>query len=420
MKRPIIISLALCAASACNDSEKPGIADLGGMPANDAGSQNVTDLGGTPSFAVQLSDYMSAGVALIDGDGEVLSKKYISSGSAVAGLSRALHGDIALPTQPCDEGLLTVVARYGGNYVLQVDLDTAKVVGQIDTQGPSMGAAFNSNPQDILCLGGGAALVSRFEPNLDPMAAALDAGDDLLTVDLAKAGRVSRIDLSALRGKVGEAVAYARPGSIVRLGDHALVGLSRATGSFEGAEGMLAIVDLKSSAVTGFALPELRQCGTLTPVADRGDAVIVSCTGGTFGERATAGFFMVSLDSDGKAKVEHTYQSSDPLPSIYASPVSLGGTRLVGVALGDFATMAPDTAFVIDLASGEATALFSSALGGEIGSGAYRADTGLLLMPDAGKGVRVFNVGADAIEERETLALDAALPPRSVRPLRAL
>ncbi len=434
----IVLAIALGAAGACNDVADTGIDELdlpdagdSDADADDAGISDAgpADLSGKPSFAVSLSDYESAGVAIMDGEGKVLSPKYISSGTEVSGLSSALHGDITLPTQPCQQGLLTVVARSGGDYILQVDLKQSKVVRQIATQGAAGEAAYKSNPQDILCLGDGQALVSRFAPNLDPNASELDLGDDILRMNLESEERKSRIDLTAMRGLVegvdadGNAeqqTAYARPGSIVRVGDHAVVALARLTKSYVAAEGMLAIVDLKTDKVTGFELPTLRNCAVLVPVADRDDAVVLSCAGSPYGAAATAGLLLVSVDADGKAKVEQTYQADAKLPVIYAAPVSIGGTRVVAVATGSFKAMTPDTAYVIDLDNGETTELIMSGSAGELGvgaGGAYRPDTGLLAIPDGGKGIHLFEVSDDDVKETKLLPFDQALPVRGIRPL---
>ncbi len=422
MKRTtnIIVAIALAASGAASGA------------CNDTAEQGIENLSGEPTFAVGLSDYESAGVALLDGDGKVLSKKYISSGSALPGLSNALHGDIALPTQPCEEGILTVVARSGGDYILQVDLADGKVIHQIPTQGSSGEAAFSSNPQDILCLGDGQALVSRFSANLDPKADKLDLGDDILRIDLNAEKRKSRIDLSQFQGKADgfdmdgnsvEQIAYARPGSMVRVGDHAAVSLARLTDSYTAAEGMLAILDLNTDKVTGIDLPKLSNCAVLVPVAGRDDAVIVSCAGSPYGDRASAGLAFVSVAADGKAKVEHTYQADKKLPVIYAAPVSIGGTRVVAVATGDFTAMTPDTAYVIDLDSAETSELLTAGMAGDLGvgaGGAYRVDTNMLIIPDASEGIHVFKVTAVEVTETDLLEFSQKLPVRGIRPLVAL
>jgi len=443
MKFNYTILLGALLLSACGDDEEakdqPGtdmgdagageMESDGGSEAQDGGTDGPADLSGKPSFAVTLSDYESAGVALIDGEGEVLDEKFISSGSEVPGLSSALHGDIALPTQPCEAGVLTVVARSGGDYVLQVDLESGEVVHQVSTQGATGGAAYSSNPQDILCLGDGKALVSRFEPSFDPKAAELDKGDDLIRIDLESDKILSRIDLSKLRGKADgfdadgkpeEQVAYARPGSVVRIGEYAVVGLSRLTASFTAADGLLAIVKLSDDSVASAPLPEFKNCGSVLPVSGREDAVIVGCSGSPFADPMTSGFLLVSLDAEGKVSIEQSFKAKAKDPVIYAGAVSLGGTRMLGIATGDFTAGSPDTAYVLDLATGETSAVFSSALAGELGGGAFRAETGLLLVPDAGKGVRTFKVAADKLEAGEILDVPAALPARSARPLVAL
>jgi hypothetical protein len=406
--RAAITSAGIFLLCACNDTEATGIEDLAD----------------TPSFAVQLSDYESAGVALIDGDGKLLSAKYVSSATALPGLSASLHGDIALPTTPCDPTLLTVIARSGGDYVLQIDLENAEVVRQVRTQGDNVQAAYSGNPQDALCLDDGTMWVSRFEPNL-AAAAGMDGGDDLIVIG--EAGIDARIDLAKVRGKAmgfdadgnaEEQTAYARPSSIVRVGDRALVSTSRLTLSWTAASGMLAVVDLDTREVEGIALPGLFNCSSLTQVAGRDDAVLVSCYGSPYGDAATAGLAIVSLDAAGEATIERTYMADSGEPALFANVTSLGGSRVYVVATGDFTAGTGDQGFLLDLATGESTPLLMSTGPGVLGTGAYRSETGLLLVPDAEKGVHLFEVTDEGAEESGLVAMDAALPARSVRPLR--
>ena len=137
---------------------------------NDDPDTTIEDLTGVPSFAVQRSDYMSAAVALLDGDGNLLEESYISSGKTPPGLNSALHGDIVLPTTPCKADALLVIARFGGDYVFEMDLDENEVMHQVATQNSDLSdmAAYRSNPQDALCLGGGEVLVTRFAANPTP------------------------------------------------------------------------------------------------------------------------------------------------------------------------------------------------------------------------------------------------------------
>ena len=63
-----------------------------------------------------------------------------------------------------------VIARFGGDYVFEMDLEEGEVTHQVATQNSDLSdmAAYRSNPQDALCLGGDLALVTRFAPNPCP------------------------------------------------------------------------------------------------------------------------------------------------------------------------------------------------------------------------------------------------------------
>src|SRR5262245_47482451 len=131
------------------------------LACNDDPDNEIEDLADVPSFAVHLSDYESAAVALLDGDGKLLDDSYISSGTETAGLNAPLHGDITLPTTPCKDDVLAVVARQGGDYVLELDLEEGEVTHQVPTQNSDLSdmAAYRGNPYDLLCLEDNVALV---------------------------------------------------------------------------------------------------------------------------------------------------------------------------------------------------------------------------------------------------------------------
>jgi hypothetical protein len=402
-----------------------GLLWVGLSACNDAAETGVPDLSGKPTFAVQRADYAGASaIALIDGDGKLLEEKYLSSGTKLPGLNAALAADIALPTTPCDEGVLTLVGRLNADYVLRVAFDSAEVIGQVKTQKALTSTAFSGNPQDILCLGDGRALVSRLSVNLAAKPGDLDRGDDLLVIDLDKEKISSRIDLAKFQttvdsvdvdGNAIEEVAYARPGSIVGMGDYALVGLSRYSESYSYADGVLALVDLNDLSVEEVDMKGLVNCGSLVPVADRDDAAIVQCAGAWGGDPAAIGVAYVSVKA-GKAKIEHVFQTAEGEPLIYGNPTSLGGTRVVAVAQ-DFVNLTPDVAYVVDLESGDADELFTAKASGDIGSGSVRVETGLVLVPDASVGVRVFELADDELEAKKSIKLDKAIPARNVRSL---
>jgi hypothetical protein len=384
--------------------------------------RGLDPLAGSPRFAVHRSDYESAAVALLDQDADLLDASYIASGTVAPGLSAPLHGDIALPTTPCHTGVLTILARYGGDYVLELDPSRGEVLRQVPTHAPSDSdeAAYRSNPQDILC-DGHLAFVSRFDPNPSATEGDLDLGDDVAVLDLQRGVVRERIDLSQLYTEVperegeGEELAYARPGGLVRMGRFAVLGLGRFSARWVAGPGMVAVIDLEARVLHGqLELEGLRNCVELTPVAGRDDAVLVQCAGYPFGETATAGLALVALSEDG-ALTEEAALRDQEAPAIFASAVSLGGSRFVAAATGDYQEMIGDRVFVIDLATGQREPLFSTDTPGAVGSGAFDAESGLLLVPDTELGVRVFEVEADAVEPRDTIELDPALPARSVR-----
>lgn len=450
-----LCALSLVAAAGCNDEVDTGITGLGddavmdpammaddGAPTTpddqDPGGDAVEtpdepagpeDLAGVAAFAVQLSDYVSAGVAIVDGEGSMMSELFVHSGSEVPGLSAALHGDIALPSTACDPSLLTVIARMGGDYILQVDLASGEVVRQLKTHGTSGADSYLSNPQDMLCLGDGRALVTRLAPNLDPEADDIDLGDDVLVVDLDNGERIDRVALNIFEGtttamdwdtgETFEEDTYARPGNIVRVGDQAVVGMSMQSLGFNGGEGAVGILSLDDLTIARFDLDGMANCGNVMPVAGRDDAVLVSCNGAPWGDAATAGIAMLSLDG-GAVTVEHTFQAEAGSPISTFSVVSVGGSRVVAVASGDYVENTPDTLYEVDLATGSARELFMSAGAGEIGAGSFRAETSMLVVPDASHGLRVFDAAGEVMEEIGSVEMDAALPARSIRPLIAM
>jgi hypothetical protein len=379
-----------------------------------------------PAFAVQLAEFGgSSGIALLDEEGALLEGDYINSGTEAPGLSAALVGDIALPTSPCDPTLLTVLGRSGGEYVLQVNVEEGFVERQVKTQGEGGGTAFSSNPHDILCLDDDRAIVSRHGVNAGVDADDIDRGDDLAVLDLAKGKVTSRVDLGEFHGTVSvigedekeaEEKTFASPDLILRVGEgHALVGLARLSQAFNAhPEGMALVLDLEDLSVAPVALEGLANCGSVYAIPGRENAGVVQCVGVPYGDPASAGLAIVSV-SNGKGKVEHVYQAPEGEAPIYSGPTPIGGTRVIAGA-ANFTD--PDEVYVLDLATGEAQKLFTTAQAGDLGSGAVRLEAGLVLIPDASEGVRVFKVDGDEVEERDSIELDPVLPARAVRALR--
>jgi hypothetical protein len=399
------------------------------------------------AYAVMASDRTVTTIALLRPDGRLLVSDLVNSGSAPAGLSTALSGDVALPTRSGERSRLVLIDRFRTDVVTRIDVAAGEVLSQVRVHAATAereGRAYSGNPQDYVYLAAHSAWVSRYNPNLSVAPDDADAGNDLIEIDVAEAELTGRrIDLSALdtsaerrnpdTGETEEARAYARPGRMVRIGDQLVVGLSRLSAGFDAiGDGMVALVDVERGVVRGLSIPGLRNCSQVVPVPGAPERVAVACTGllrGSFGEGA--GLAVLELAGD-ELQVVHV------LPAQQGAPIAVFGL----VALGDSVVVAAepgrapgpgsgqdsrgDRLYRVDLASGEQQLLFESADSFAIGDGSYDAHARVLLVPDASvdadgrpsAGVRRFAVAEDgAIEDLETTTVDDTLPPWQVMPL---
>jgi hypothetical protein len=321
-----------------------------------------------------------------------------------------------------------VIDRLGVDVVTRIAVPSGEVIAQTPTTPPPEPSetAFRANPQDVLVLDGGRALVSRFEPNLDPEAAPLDRGNDLVLVDLASETLVERIDLSPLDAVTeagGEETRfYARPSRLSRAGDAVVVGLGRLSLGFEAGPGAVAIVDLEAGSTTALPLSGLSNCGEVHPVPDAPNMVAVACAGSTFTDetrrRSGAGVAMLGVPSEGDAEVVWMARASDrsAAPVVTHGLVPLSPRRLVAVALGD--DEAPDRLVTV---TPEATDVIAQAAAPFVlGRGTFDAARSTLLVPEAGAGIRRFEVGGDSLREGTPVELSdcTGLGVREVRGLR--
>lgn len=445
-KTACTLLLALTVA-ACDEppepKSRPTFADQNSASAtdDDAGAGQGERSG--PQYAVISGDWSATSISLLGADGAVLADDYINSGSVQAGLVTALSGDVDLPTQSGDPGVLVLIDRFKTDVITRVRLSDGKVLGQVKTHTPPSQAtdnAFSSNPHDYVRIDEETAWVTRNQPNLDPGVAEIDRGNDLLRIDPSTMERGhERIDLSVLNttatrtnfdtGAEEQVEVYARPSRMARVGDTLIVGLGLSAFDFSAfGPGTVAVIDLATKRVEGLELDGLSGCTKAAPIPNERERAMVACAG-QFGEtRQTAGFAIVRVRG-GSARIEHLWRARDHVttPSLSGSSVALGGT-LIAAAADDDAGAGPSVFGLLDLASGEFTELLSTTAGpGTFGTPLYDADAQLLLVPDASAdadmrpmaGIHRFERRGAGFEQSALISVaeDTALPARHVYPL---
>ncbi|WP_129579054.1 MULTISPECIES: hypothetical protein [Sorangium] len=271
LSRTILAAGAAGALIGCNAPEPPP-------------STGGTDVVAGPcgrGAVVVSSDYQSTNVSLVSWDGAVLSASIVSSGSSSPGLASPLSGDVVVPTTPVRGDRLALLDR-SASVLTWIDVRSGEPAGQL-----TLATAFRANPQDYVEVSPGKAYVTRHEPNLDPDAAPIDGGSDVLVVDPGARAIVGRIDLApALAGE--DPGFYPRPGRAVLVGDSLYVLLTATSLDFvASAESRLVEIDARSDAIREVTVLEgLHGCGGLAASAG-GSRLAVVCPG-TFGGDATS------------------------------------------------------------------------------------------------------------------------------------
>ncbi|MEZ4339843.1 MAG: hypothetical protein R3B82_24750 [Sandaracinaceae bacterium] len=381
---------------------------LAGCVADDGCGDDLARPPTPPTFAVVSSDYTSTAIGLLDADGTVLTASWVDSGTARPGIVAALSGDVVLPSAPFGPCNVVLVDRYGTDVVSWLDpcADEA-VVGQVD-----VGSSFDSNPHDVLRVGG-SAWVTRYRANPAAAPGAPDAGDDIAIVE---GGRVARrIDLAAF----GDGEARARPDRMARLGspgeDVVVVGLARSSEDFMRAGvGAVAVVDPRTLEARLHFVDGLVACGEVDPV---GDAVVVTCQGPPFadeeGRRPGAGVVAYRLEGGALVEVAAYRAVEHPDAPVPAGPtIPLAADAWITVAWGDVLEGRPDR--LLSLTADEARVLLEASAF-TLGDGTYDAAHDLVLVPDADAGV-IRRLRADGTERASVDATGChGLPPREVR-----
>lgn len=442
-----IAALTALALAACTPAELDHGRGLGHA---DGGLDGDGGAAGSPrGYAVLSGDYTVVSIGALHPDGTLRERVIIHSGSAPTGLVTALSGDVVLASSDAEPGVLTLLDRFRTDVVTRLDLATGKVLGQVKTHTPNAESredAYSSNPHAYVFVDDATAWVTRYEPNLAVAEDHVDRGADLFRIDPSAFARSGdRIDFSRWNSEgtrenpdtgAREGVTiYARPSGLARVGGYVAVGIEAMSRGFDAAgAGMVALVDLEAQRVAHMLeLEGLTSCGDVNEVPGDGTRVAVGCTGFYRGvQRDGAGLAMLRLDGE-RLEVEHLWRAKDhPDEALAIYGVSaLSATELVATAAGGVehdeggAPLQPnDKLFAIDLERGALREIFEAGMSFVIGSPAFDASTGLLLVPDAttdgrgrpAAGIRRFERGDDGrFEELPITKVDAILPARQVR-----
>lgn len=290
------------------------------------------------------SNASASNVALMDLTGGVRSASLLSSGSAAAGLSLPLSGDVVAPSERTGE--LVLLDRYPNAVITWASPATGAVRAQL-----TVTTGFPSNPQDYLPIAPDRAYVSRHNTSLQPGAEPFDGGGDVLIVAPQQPAITGRIAFS-------EPAPYLpRPARMIRVGGDAWLTLLRFTVDFTQAldSSLVGIDTATDQERWRMELPGLANCSALARTDD-GARVAVSCSGVFLDPPAAqlARSGVVVLDATTTPPTEVRRLSGATLgasPSL-ASPAFVSGERLLVPLVGDGELGTADRLVEITVATG--------------------------------------------------------------------
>jgi hypothetical protein len=391
MKKTLLFFLAACNVST-NDPGRTGAAAEGTACGH--------------ALVVANSDYASTSISIVSLDGKVLSDSLISSGSASAGVSAALSGDVVLPSTVPPSGRVVLIDRYPNSVLTFVDARGAAVLGQL-----SVSTGFPSNPHDYLEVSETKAYVTRYETNPSPGKQKHDEGGDVLVVDTRAFTVTGRVALPA-GGEI-----LPRADRMVRVGDQAWVVLQRFDAEFKKAgEGQVVGIDTRSDAIAWtIDLPDLVGCGPIAASPSK-KLVAVACSGLFADEdKQAARSGVVVIDTATRKEVRRL-----PVAQTIGAPVGPGldfvsEDRIVGVSYGDAKAARSDVAYVARVDGSSIEKMFDAGSAMVLGEVRCTAGCGdLCFFTDArASTLRVFDAN---LAPRFEVKVDGklGLPPRAI------
>jgi hypothetical protein len=352
--RPILLTLPLLLAGACDDEAPAPGPDAGAPPADAAPATDTlaTDAGTAPEagatalgLVVVHSDYKTTLVSLVDPvAGTVTRDDCINSGSKPTQLTTTLSGDVVVPSQPQAGNQVVLIDRQNAT-LTWVSPRSCEVVRQVN-----IGEGKTANPQDVIPVSDKKAYVTRYSADTS----------DLLVIDPGTGAITGHIDLKPSAPKAGDKAVLPNPSRGVLAGGKAYVVLTALSDDSKvGAAGRVVVVDPTTDMVTGtIDLPTLKNCGSISAT---GAALVVSC-GGVFLDpnmMNDSGVAWIDLSLTPPAvKVVAAKDFGRALSPFDAAASS--SSQAFAITSGDFSGTPPDQLWAFDFAGGAPRKIFES------------------------------------------------------------
>jgi hypothetical protein len=367
------------------------------------------------AIAVIGTDYMSTSVSIIDRETrQLLYESVIHSGSAPAGLSIALSGDVVMSGSSNAKHWLVLIDRFPNSVLTFLDPVGFKVVGQLP-----VATGFASNPHDFLWLNDARAYLTRYDKNPSPGRAPNDIGDDILIVNAA----LMSIDGSIPLESAADAGFQARPDKMIQAGELVWVTLNHLSGDMQMAgEGRILAIDPASDQIRHIiSIPELTNCTGIQFVPSRA-SIYVSCSGlfaGTEHEQINNSG-IASIDMGANPPVATIVKrADDDTGRPYGFTLADIEHSLLAERYGNLDSDEPDLIVAIDLESGAETIVYMA--GSPYGLGGFFVDNQYDTLyvgeadPEAPV-IVVYDIGIDTFTEAGEIVVHpkSGLPPRII------
>lgn len=370
-------------------------------------------------IAVVGSDYLSSSLSVMDrSSGTVACGDFLDSGSAPAGLSVALTGDLIVPRHANASHQIVLIDRFPNAVVTFVDPDDFHVLGQLPVS-----TGFASNPHDFLWIDDGKAYVTRNEVNRHPGRAEFDEGDDLLVVDPLGMEVVGRIPLELGSGAASLEMP-ARPDRLEWGDERVWVSLNRLSLDFqEGGTGVVVSIDPDSDELLDIVeLPGLTNCGGLAWDSDE-KAMYVSCSGvfaaGWDAQAGASGLARIDLGTQGPTATLLLEAESGTGQPFGGDIAVVPGRFLVVPRYGSLARSLPDRLVAVHLGTLEEVTIHEARSAFGLGGFVVDEPAGRLYVADSdaerpGLYVYAMDDASFELQSVEVSNPDTLLPPRSV------